>query len=250
MKKWIAMLLCLALLGTLCGCRRDNQTQQEETAPETDLQEQTEPQTAEEDAAASENADGAAEEDAAAENTAKPDDTAKPEDAAADNAESSKPSGETGKNDAADDTNADSAAKEPTAQGGKSAAEQLRSAFLEAAAEDPADSLRELAEEIADECDLPFETTVEEAKVGALAGFGDAKIEGFDEGVMVAPTVSTVPFIGYVFRAADEDAARTLLGKLEEHADLRWNVCTEAEETVKEQVGNIAFFAMTVRTFE
>ena len=229
MKKWIAMLLCAALLTTLAGCRRDRaeQSVQDETAAEevappedTTVEEATPP------------------EDTAAEETAPSKDTAAEE--AAPHADEKAPSAE--QDTAAPQENAAAAA------GGMSA--RLRRAFEEAAADEPGSDLRELAEEIADECDFPFEVTVTDAAEGPLAGFGDTAVEGFSEGVMFAPTVSTIPFIGYVFRAEDEAAAKALLSKLSENADLRWNVCTEAETVVSEQIGNVAFFAMTAEAFD
>ena len=42
---------------------------------------------------------------------------------------------------------------------------------------------------------------------GLLTGFGNTEITGFKEGVMFAPMIGTIPFVGYVFVLEDGVAA-------------------------------------------
>ena len=85
---------------------------------------------------------------------------------------------------------------------------------------------------------------------GLLMGFGNAEINGFEEGVMFAPNIGTIPFIGYVFTLADWTDVETFVKTLQDNADLRWNICVEAEEMVVDSVGNKVFFVMCPSQFE
>ena len=82
-----------------------------------------------------------------------------------------------------------------------------------------------------------------------LSGLGEAKIE-YEEGAMFGPMIGTIPFIGYIFKLAegtDVEAFKTLL---KDNANLRWNICTAAEELVVENEGNTVFFLMCPASFE
>lgn len=85
---------------------------------------------------------------------------------------------------------------------------------------------------------------------GLLSGFDNAEITGFEEGVMFAPAIGTIPFVGYVFDLADEASADDFIAVLEENANPRWNICTEADETVVGSAGDKVFFVMSPLSFE
>ena len=90
-------------------------------------------------------------------------------------------------------------------------------------------------------------TPVEE---GLLSGFDNAEIKGFKEGVMFAPMMSSIAFVGYIFElpeGADVEAFKTTL---KDSANLRWNICVEAEELIVENEGNKVFFLMCPKSFE
>lgn len=80
---------------------------------------------------------------------------------------------------------------------------------------------------------------------GELAGF-DKEIKGFTKGVQFSPMIGTIPFIGFVFETNDTNA---LVKTLEENHNLRWNICTEAEEMKTEVVDNLVFFVMAPKSF-
>ncbi len=85
---------------------------------------------------------------------------------------------------------------------------------------------------------------------GFLVGFDNTEITGFEEGVMFAPTIGTIPFVGYIFTledGADVDAFKQML---EDNANLRWNICTAAEEMVVDNEGSTVFFLMCPTSFE
>ena len=85
---------------------------------------------------------------------------------------------------------------------------------------------------------------------GLLSGFDNTEIKGFKEGVMFAPMMSSIAFVGYIFelpKSADVEAFKTTL---KDSANLRWNVCVEAEELVVENEGTKVFFLMCPKSFE
>lgn len=85
---------------------------------------------------------------------------------------------------------------------------------------------------------------------GLLSGFDNAEIKGFKEGVMFAPMMSSIAFVGYIFElpeGADVEAFKTTL---KDSANLRWNICVEAEELIVENEGNKVFFLMCPKSFE
>lgn len=84
---------------------------------------------------------------------------------------------------------------------------------------------------------------------GFLNGFND-EIKGFEEGVMFGPAIGTIPFVGYIFTVADGGDVDAFVKTLEDNANLRWNICTEAEEMICEAVGNTVFFVMCPTSFE
>lgn len=85
---------------------------------------------------------------------------------------------------------------------------------------------------------------------GLLNGFDNAEITGFKEGVMFGPAIGTIPFIGYVFELEDGTDVEAFKTTLKDNANLRWNICTEAEEMVVESEGNKVFFVMCPTSFE
>ncbi len=89
-------------------------------------------------------------------------------------------------------------------------------------------------------------TSIEE---GWLPGFSE-DITGFTEGYTFGPIVSTIPFIGYVFELDSKDSVDTFTEDLQNKANLRWNVCTEADEMIITSYDNVVFFVMSPYSFE
>ena len=79
-----------------------------------------------------------------------------------------------------------------------------------------------------------------------LAGFKE-EITGYKKAVGIAPMISTIPMIAYVFEVEEPEAFSKTL---EENADLRWNICIEAEEMKTVIVDNYVFFIMSPNNFE
>lgn len=85
---------------------------------------------------------------------------------------------------------------------------------------------------------------------GLLSGFGNTEITGFKEGVTFAPMIGSIAFVGYVFDLEEGTDGAAFMQTLKDNADLRWNICVEAEEMICEQVGNKVFFVMCPKTLE
>lgn len=79
-----------------------------------------------------------------------------------------------------------------------------------------------------------------------LMGFKE-QITGYKKAYIIAPTISTIPFIAYIFEA---DNPTELASTLKEQANLRWNICTEADEMQVAVVDNYVFFVMSPNNFD
>lgn len=114
----------------------------------------------------------------------------------------------------------------------------------------PEGTAQEIAERIIGNEIIPFMGGANPIEPGLLSGFDNAEITGFKEGCMFGPMMGTIPFLGYIFvleDGADVDAFEKIL---EDNANLRWNICTEAEELTVDSEGNTVFFLMSPKEFE
>ena len=115
---------------------------------------------------------------------------------------------------------------------------------------DASGSAQELADRIVKNKIIQFMGGATPVEPGLLSGFDNTEIKGFKEGAMFGPMMGTIPFVGYIFvleDGADVDAFKTTL---KDSANLRWNICTEAEELVVDSEGNMVFFLMCPKSFE
>lgn len=83
-----------------------------------------------------------------------------------------------------------------------------------------------------------------------LSGFDNYEVTGFDKCIMVAPMMGTIPFVSYVFTLSEGTDADAFVKGLEDNANLRWNICTEAEEMAAVAEGNFVFFVMAPVSFD
>lgn len=89
-----------------------------------------------------------------------------------------------------------------------------------------------------------------EVEPGFLTGFDNNEITGFKSGAVFMPMIGTIPFVGYVFELEDGMDAASFISNLKSSANLRWNICTTADEMVSGSVGNKVFFVMCPTSFE
>ena len=106
-----------------------------------------------------------------------------------------------------------------------------------------------LAEELAASETLPFMGASMPVEEGFLNGFSD-EIKGFKEGAMFGPMIGSIPCIGYVFTVENAADVAAFEATLKEKADLRWNICTAADEMVCDHLGSTVFFLMCPAQFE
>ena len=126
---------------------------------------------------------------------------------------------------------------------GTSAAQTLLNVFYNEIGANPAATTEELANAVIAHESIQFMPMVMPVEEGYLAGFNN-EVHGFAEAATFAPGIGTIPFVGYVFKLADGADVEAFKASLEADANLRWNICTAAEEMVCENVGNTVFFLM------
>lgn len=101
----------------------------------------------------------------------------------------------------------------------------------------------ELADKIITNEMIPFAGMAMAVEPGYLNGFTE-EIDGFENGAVFGPMIGSIPFVGYVFYLEDGADVKAFVNNLKEKGDLRWNICTEADEMVCEAEGNKVFFVM------
>ena len=111
-------------------------------------------------------------------------------------------------------------------------------------------SAQEIADLLLSNPNLGFMGMTMAVEEGLLSGFGNAEIKGFKEGVMFGPAIGTIPFIGYVFTLDEGTDVDAFMQTLKDNADLRWNICTEADELIVESEGDKVVVIMTPNEFE
>lgn len=111
-------------------------------------------------------------------------------------------------------------------------------------------SVLSIAEGLIENSIIPFMGGAMEVEPGLLAGFGNTEITGFKSGATFMPMMGSIAFVGYVFELENGTNVNDFIAKLKSSADLRWNVCVEAEEMVTGSVGNKVFFVMCPKAFE
>ena len=122
--------------------------------------------------------------------------------------------------------------------------------FINKKQESPEISAQEMADYLLSLEMIQFDGATMTVEEGLLTGFNNAEITGFKEGVMFAPMIGSIPFVGYVFTLEEGSDADAFIRQLKDNADPRWNICTEAEETVVESADNMVFFVMCPSQFE
>lgn len=116
--------------------------------------------------------------------------------------------------------------------------------------EDASGSAQEIADRLIKNEVIVFSGATNPIEPGLLSGFDNTEITGFKEGVMFGPMMGTIPFVGYVFVLEDGADVAAFETTLKDNANLRWNICTEAEELTVDHEGNVVFFLMSPKSLE
>ena len=136
--------------------------------------------------------------------------------------------------------------EEKPASSSGSVASVLLSEFKKIASSDT----QTIAQKLVENPVIKFSGGVVPVSEGFLNGFDNAEIKGFKEGAMFAPMMGTIPFVGYIFELESADKTADFIATLKSCANLRWNICTSADEMVAGAVGNKVFFVMSPLKFE
>lgn len=139
-------------------------------------------------------------------------------------------------------------ADETTTAGTVTAAATFVEAFKAEAAKEGA-TTNAIATALSTNETVAFMPMVQDMEAGYLAGF-DADITGFKACTAFMPMIGTIPFVSYVFELEADADADAFITTLKDNANLRWNICTAAEEMLVEKVGNFVFFVMAPLSFE
>lgn len=133
---------------------------------------------------------------------------------------------------------------------GDTVGNMLAQEFHALKAENAEITAQEMADAILANPMIQFQGASMPIEEGLLSGFGNTEITGFNSGVMFAPMIGSIPFVGYVFTLDDGVDVDAFVQTLKDNADPRWNICVEAEETVVETADNMVFFVMCPSQFE
>ena len=111
-------------------------------------------------------------------------------------------------------------------------------------------STLEIAEGLMQNEAIKFMGGAMEVEPGLLSGFDNTEITGFKSGAVFMPMIGSIAFVGYVFELENAADTGAFISKLKSSANMRWNICVEAEEMVTGSVGNKVFFVMCPKTLE
>ena len=151
-----------------------------------------------------------------------------------------------------EDTGVDTPAEEDSTTGEDQASlgQSLYNMFVNIVSENPDAASADIASELIGSDMILFSGDTMAVEPGLLTGFGNEEITGFEDGTMFAPIIGSIPFVGYIFTLGDDTDVDSFKQMLSDNANPRWNVCTEADETVIENVGNKVFFVMCPLSLE
>lgn len=132
---------------------------------------------------------------------------------------------------------------------GDTIGQTLLADFKENINANPDITAQELADAIIANEIIEFAPVTEPVETGYLNGF-DNEINGFSEGVVFCPMIGSIAFVGYIFQLDDGADVDAFMQTLKDNANLRWNVCVEADEMIVEHEGNTVFFLMCQNNIE
>lgn len=130
-----------------------------------------------------------------------------------------------------------------------SVAKQLEREFVTFVESDGITDAQTIADRLLASSVISFSGVASPVSTDMITGFGEAEISGFSNAVSFAPMISTIPFMGYIFELDDNTDKQAFIKNLEDSADMSWNKCTSADETVITSSGNIIFFVMAPVSF-
>lgn len=107
--------------------------------------------------------------------------------------------------------------------------------------------IEKVAKKLSENEVLKISTAVEKIPEGSYVSGFTTEITDFKNAVAIKPMIGTIPFVAYIF---ESENPKDFVQTLRDNADLRWNICTEADEMETSVVGNYIFFVMSPKSFE
>lgn len=119
----------------------------------------------------------------------------------------------------------------------------LWEAFVAAKTENPEATTEEIANMVVSNPIIEFAGGAAPVEEGWLAGFS-ADITGFQSAAQFGPMMGSIAFVGYVFDLAADADVNAFMTTLKDNANLRWNVCVEADYLQIGAYGNSVYLLM------
>ncbi|MBR5613806.1 MAG: hypothetical protein IKW64_00700 [Clostridia bacterium] len=250
MKKILALILTLTLVLTFaaCGKKPNNEVENESETQIEELTPDTETETLKEDEKAEDKPEVAPESKPESKPQAKPE--AKPSETAKPQASATKPAEKPAqKPEEKPDTTKPETTPEvkPEASTPATLGNTLLADFKSKAS---GSDVVAIAESLLQNPAIKFGGGAMSVEPGLLSGFDNTEITGFKSGAVFMPMIGSIPFVGYVFELENAADAPAFISKLKSSANLRWNVCVEADEMVAGSVGTKVFFVMCPTSLE
>lgn len=107
--------------------------------------------------------------------------------------------------------------------------------------------IEKVARKITENEVLAISVDVFQMKTGDYVSGFQKEITDFKNAYTIRPMIGTIPFVAYIFEVEN---ANEFAEELKSNADLRWNICTEAEEMHAVVYENYVFFIMSPKNFE
>lgn len=137
-----------------------------------------------------------------------------------------------------------------TTPDGLTPAQSLYATFEHMVTSDSSLTAFQIAEALSVDPIIPFMGVAMEVEPGFLSGFDADEITGFKAGAAFMPMIGSIPFTGYIFQLEEGADVDAFVKTLEDNANLRWNICVEADEMVTGSVDNYVFFCMSPISFK
>lgn len=149
-------------------------------------------------------------------------------------------------NDTSSDTEAENnnSVIEPTVED-NTMGKNIWNLFLSTLAENAGKTPEELANLMCANLEvIPYGCMGMTIEAGLLTGFNNYEVTGFESGAVFMPMIGTTPFVGYVFTLAEGADASAFIKNLTDNCNMRWNICTSAEQVVAGAKDNTVLFVM------
>ena len=107
--------------------------------------------------------------------------------------------------------------------------------------------IEKVAKKLSENKVLEIQLDVSTVKKGDYVSGFKTEIKDFNSSVVIRPIIGSIPFVAYIFEV---DNPEEFSKNLKENADLRWNICTEADNMEISIVDNYVFFIMSPENLE